>query len=123
MTAGDDALDAWLRADGEPADPDATERALTLTRALRPEVDDIDGRTVLRAPGGVAFAAVAGRRVLVRAKGAPGTLEAVPVDGLAHWFAFDPWPDDVGFRRGTDVLRDVLRDAFERANAVDKSRA
>jgi hypothetical protein len=123
MTAGDDELGAWLGALGAPADPDVVERLLTLTRALRPEVVDIDGRTALRAPGGVSFAAVDGRRVLVRTNGAPGTLEAVPVDGLAGWFAFAAWPADVAFRRGTDVLRDVLRDAFALASAVGEARA
>jgi hypothetical protein len=119
----DDEVVAWMRGRGAPADPDVVERLLTLTRALRPEVVDIDGRTVVCAPNGVTFAAIDGQRVLVRTKGVPGTLEAVPVDGLAGWFAFDPWPADVGFRRGTDVLRDVLRDSFTAANAVGEALA
>jgi hypothetical protein len=115
VTEDDDELGAWLGAHGAPADPDVSERVLTLTRALRPEVVDVDGRTVLRATDGVAFAAVEGRRLLVRTNDAPGTLDTSPIDGLAGWLALDAWPSDVGFRRGTDVLRDVLRDAWTRA--------
>jgi hypothetical protein len=111
----EDELVAWLGAHGVPADPGVTERVLTLTRALRPEVVDVDGRTVLLGTDGVAFAAVEGKRVLVRTNGAPGTLDAAPIDGLTGWVALDSWPADVGFRRGTDVLREVLRDAWTRA--------
>ncbi len=55
------------------------------------------------------------QRVLVRTNDAPGTLDTSPIDGLAGWLAFDAWPADVGFRRGTDVLREVLHDAWTRA--------
>jgi len=107
-----DGIDDWLLASDRVARDDVNERLLVLTRRLRPEHAEVGGHVVLRHPHGGAFAAVDGDRVLVRVRDAPGTLDAVAVDGLDGWIAVDPWPADVGFRRGTDVLGDLLAHAY-----------
>jgi hypothetical protein len=96
------------------ADPVA-ERLISLTRPLRPHVAIVDGAVVVHTRGGTPFAASAGAVILVRAVGAPGSLATTPVDGLEGWRTVEPWPDDVGFRRGTDELRDLLARACREA--------
>ena len=43
---------------------------------------------------------------------ARATLAAEPVEALHGWVALDPFPADVAFERGTNVLRDLLARAF-----------
>ena len=63
-------------------------------------------------PSGRAFAAAYAGRFLVRTMIARATLAAEPVEALDGWIALDPFPADVAFERGTNVLRDLLAHAF-----------
>jgi hypothetical protein len=120
-------LRAWLtrpHADAPDAgvtarEPDAVvERLVASTRALRPRRAEVAGWVVLHHPNGAPFAAVCDGRLLVHASAVPGTLGATPVADLPGWVALDPYPPDVAFARGADVLRDVLTRAFERAGTT-----
>ena len=115
------ALRDWLAADHEtvPAqdasareDDPIAERLATLTRPLRPRRAALDGAVVMHHPSGRAFAAAYAGRVLVRTMTARATLAAEPVEALDGWIALDPFPADVAFERGTNVLRDLLAHAF-----------
>jgi hypothetical protein len=111
------ALRAWLRqshdvaAGGDVndrvADPVA-ERLLSLTRPLRPRVATVDGAVVVHTRAGTPFAAAVGGDILVRTDTAPDALATMPADGLEGWRVVEPWPGDLGFRRGADELRDLL---------------
>ncbi len=63
-------------------------------------------------PSGRAFSATCGDRILVRTSAARATLAAEPIEDLPGWVALDPFPDDVAFERGTNVLRDLLARAY-----------
>lgn len=111
----------WLTAAHEdPPDRDASareddpiaERLATLTRALRPRRATLDGAVVMHHPSGRAFAATYRGRILVRTNAARATLAAVPIEDLPGWVAIDPFPGDVAFERGTNVLRDLLTRAY-----------
>jgi hypothetical protein len=118
------ALRDWLAADHETApdenasareDDPIAERLATLTRPLHPRRAALDGAVVMHHPSGRAFAAASGDRILVRTSLARATLAAEPIERLPGWVALDPFPDDVAFERGTNVLRDLLARAFEEA--------
>ena len=115
------ALREWLAADHETApEQDVSareqdriaERLATLTRPLRPRRGAVDGAVVMHHPTGRAFAAAYGDRLLVRTSSARATLAAEPIAALPGWVAIDPFPADVAFERGTNVLRDLLARAF-----------
>jgi len=119
-------LRAWLAQEHDDApNSDASaresntvaERLLALTRALRPRRAEVAGCIVLHHPSGMPFAAACEDRVLVRADDVPAALTAQPVDGLSGWVAVDPWPPDITFARGAEVLRDALTRAFARASS------
>ena len=93
-------------------DDPIAERLATLTRALRPRRTALDGAIVMHHPSGRAFAAAFGDRVLVRTSSARATLAAEPIEELPGWVAIDPFPADVAFERGTNVLRDLLARAY-----------
>jgi hypothetical protein len=111
----------WLSAvhDGPPGSDASTreddpiaERLATLTRPLRPRRAALDGAIVMHHPAGRAFAAAYRGRILVRTTAARATLAAEPIEALPGWVAIDPFPADVAFERGTNVLRDLLARAF-----------
>jgi hypothetical protein len=115
------ALRDWLAAAHEdPPDADASareddpiaERLATLTRALRPRRATLDDAVVMHHPSGRAFAAAYRGRILVRTNAARATLAAEAIEDLPGWVAVDPFPGDVAFERGTNVLRDVLMRAY-----------
>ena len=123
-----DELRAWLEsattATGWAADPpfdelrahpDLVERLAFLVRPLRPARVFVAGCPVIHRDGGAAFAAAFGSSGLVVRRHAPGVLGARPA--LAGWSLLDPWLADVAFARGTDLLRQALRDAFVNADA------
>ncbi len=115
------ALQEWLAAahadapdqdaSAREADPTA-ERLATLTRPLRPRRVAVDGTIVMHHPAGRAFAAAYDGHILVRTSIARATLAAEPIEDLPGWVAVDPYPGDVAFERGTNVLRDLLMRAF-----------
>jgi hypothetical protein len=93
-----------------------TERLLTLTRPLRPRRATVDGAVVLHHPSsGAPFAASSVDRIVVAARSIPGTLPSHAIDELPGWVVVDPFPPDVAFASGVDVLRRVLAQAFEHA--------
>jgi hypothetical protein len=94
-------------ASGRESDPVA-ERLVMLTRPLRPGRSEADGSVVLHDGSGRPFAAAWDGRILVRLIAPAAALDPRPVPGLPGWSAVDPHPADIGFARGTDVLRDAL---------------
>jgi len=92
---------------------DLVERLAFLVRPLRPARVFVAGCPVVHLPGGPAFAAAYGTGSIVARLDAPGVLDGRPV--LDGWARLDPWLGDVAFARGTDLLRQALRSAFERA--------
>ena len=69
-------------------------------------------------PAGRAFAVAFSGRILVRTNAARATLAAEPVEDLPGWVAVDPFPGDVAFERGTNVLRDLLAARLRRRRAL-----
>jgi hypothetical protein len=99
---------------GRATDPIA-ERLLTLIRPLRAACTTVAGAVVVHHPSGTPFAAAVDGCLVVRTRAAPGTLPSRPVDGLDGWLALDPFPPDVAFARGEEVLRHVLARACDDA--------
>lgn len=129
-------LHAWLAAshasapDGWAADPpveqlgchpDLVERLTSVARPL----DGVGrvfvaGCPVVHHPAGPPIACAFGTSgLLARAGGSAGPLDpGVRTAGLDDdWLDLDPWPADVLFRRGTDLLRDALARAYNLAAA------
>jgi hypothetical protein len=99
--------------------PDLVERLAAAARPLRTARRVfVEGCPVIHHPGGLPIAVAWGTSALVvRAGGVAGPLDpGARTTGLdTDWIDVDPWPVDVLFRRGTDLLRDVVRRAYERA--------
>jgi hypothetical protein len=119
-----DDVRAWLARPHDVADlqdasaraPDpVAERLLSLTRPLRPARALVAGAVVVHDRSGTPFAAALDGCLVVRLRAVPGTLVARPVVGLSGWLALDPFPPDVTFAKGQDVLRHVLTRAYEDA--------
>ncbi len=111
----------WLSTEHAGLDGSATsvreddaiaERVATMVRPLRARRAAVGGAVVFHDDRGRPFAAVHDGRVLVRTSTAPAILAVETVAGLDGWRSVDPSPPDIAFRRGTDVLRDLLADAF-----------
>jgi hypothetical protein len=128
-----DELRAWIAAD-HPAAPDGwepdppvtelacqpelVERLASLVRPLRPRRIFVGGCPVIHHPCGPPFAAAWGTRALVARldERAPLIAASDETAGLAPaWVALEPWPVDVAFSRGTDLLRQALARAYETA--------
>src|SRR5262249_44103029 len=101
--------------------PDLVERLTTIARPERGvRRVFVGGCPVVHHPAGPPIAAAWGTSALVvRAGGVAGTLDpGVRTEGLDDpWLDLDPWPADVLFRRGTELLRDAVARAY-RAVAV-----
>jgi hypothetical protein len=115
------ALREWLAARHDDAperdasareDDTVAERMATLTRPLRPRRVAVANAVVMHHPSGNAFAAAYEDRILVCTTTARAALAAQPIDDLPGWVAIDPFPADVAFERGTNVLRDLLARAY-----------
>jgi hypothetical protein len=104
--------DGW--ADDPPLEdlrchPDLVERLASLVRPLRPARVFVAGCPVIHVTGGHAFAAAFGTSTLLCRVDASGVLPSAPAfDG---WLALDPWPQDIAFTRGTDLMRQLLAQA------------
>jgi hypothetical protein len=100
--------------------PDLVERLASSARPLRGvRRTFVAGCPVVHHPNGDAIACAWGTNALVvRAGGVAGPLDAgVRTEGLgADWLDVDPWPTDVLFRRATDLLRDIVRRAYDAAS-------
>jgi hypothetical protein len=99
--------------------PDLVERFASLVRPMRPRVTFVAGCPVAHHPSGPPFAAAFGTRVLVARDAAASPLVAAPaLDDLPPgWAPLEPWPSDVAFAKGTDLLRAALARAFDCAGA------
>jgi hypothetical protein len=99
--------------------PELVERLATLVRPLRPRRTFVGGCPVIHHPAGSPFAAAWGTSALVaRLSERPALIvAAVDTTGLdPAWVGLDPWPVDVAFARGTDLLRQALARAYDNAN-------
>ena len=99
--------------------PDLVERVAALVRPLRPRRAFVGGCPVIHHPAGQPFAAAWGTSALVaRLDERPALILATPETiGLDRaWVDLDPWPVDVAFARGTDLLRQALARAYDRAS-------
>ena len=93
--------------------PDLVDRLTELGRFVRARRVFVGGCPVLLdATTAGPFAAAWGTHVVMLRLGEhPGALAVEPphIDGLDNdWVRVNPWPQDVTFRRGTDLLRDVV---------------
>ena len=77
-----------------------------------PDVAAVGGAVVFHDDRGRPFAAVHDGSRARPDERAPAILAVETVAGLEGWRSVDPSPPDIAFRRGTDVLRDLLADAF-----------
>ncbi len=122
-----DELRSWLARDHDAlpavAPPDPTEfrcdarlveRLTTLAGPLRARRVFVAGCPVVHHPSGPPIAAAFDGVLLVR-DNPPAVLASRPL--MPGWVAVDPWPPDVGFARGTDLLRQALARAFANVEA------
>jgi hypothetical protein len=81
-----------------------------LARVVRADVRVVDGAAEMVAPDGRVFARATGDDTLALHTDAnPGAIARRDLgDG---WWEVDPWPSDVTFRRGPELLRDAVRTA------------
>jgi hypothetical protein len=89
------------------------ERLATLARPLRPRRVFVAGCPVIHHQSGPPIAAAIGANELLIRGPVPGVLGAR--DTGFGWFAVEAWPADVGFARGSDLLRQVIAKAFANA--------
>lgn len=121
-------LRAWLtrRHDAAPdewkpdqpelrCDPRLVERLATLAGPLRARRVFVAGCPVIHHPSGPPIAAAVGAGDILVPGRVPGVLGAR--DTGFGWFAVEAWPGDVGFARGTDLLRQVVAQAFANVDA------
>jgi len=85
------------------------ERLTTLAGPLRARRVFVAGCPVVHHPSGPPIAAAFHGQLLVR-DNPPGVLASRAL--MSGWVLVDPWPPDVGFARGTDLLRQALARAF-----------
>lgn len=95
-------------------DPRLVERLASLARPLRPRRVFVAGCPVIHHPAGPPVAAAFGTSELLVRGEVPELLDAE--DTGMGWVILDAWPPDVGFARGTDLLRQVLARAFVNAS-------